>query len=111
MLDSAQHPYNVVLMDVQMPVMDGMEATRVLRRNPRWQNLPVIAMTAHAMNGDKERCLEAGMNAYIAKPVQPNHLISMIEKHLLPVPLKAVPLPDLNHLLAQPPLPMEHAGN
>jgi CheY-like chemotaxis protein len=111
MLDSAQHPYNVVLMDVQMPVMDGMEATRVLRRNPRWQSLPVIAMTAHAMNGDKERCLEAGMNAYIAKPVQPNHLISMIEKYLLPVPLKPAPLPDLNHLLVQPPLPMEHAGN
>jgi signal transduction histidine kinase/CheY-like chemotaxis protein len=111
MLDSAQHPYNVVLMDIQMPVMDGMEATRVLRRDPRWQNLPVIAMTAHAMNGDKERCLEAGMNAYIAKPVQPTHLISMIEKYLLPVPLKPTPLPDLNHLLAQPPLPMEHAGN
>ena len=111
MLGSASRPYNVVLMDVQMPVMDGMEATRVLRRDPRWKNLPVIAMTAHAMNGDKERCLEAGMNAYIAKPVQPNHLISIIEKHLLPIPLKPVSLPDMNHLLAQPPLPMEHAGN
>jgi two-component system, sensor histidine kinase and response regulator len=112
MLDSAKHPYNVVLMDVQMPVMDGMEATRVLRRDPRWKNLPVIAMTAHAMNGDKERCLEAGMNAYIAKPVQPNHLISMIEKYLLPLPsLAPVPLPDLKRLLSQPPLPMEHAGN
>ncbi len=112
MLESAQHPYNVVLMDVQMPVMDGMEATRVLRRDPRWKNLPVIAMTAHAMNGDKERCLDAGMNAYIAKPVQPNHLISMIEKHLLPMPPKSAPLPDLNHLLVQqPPLPLEHAGN
>ena len=112
MLESAKHPYNVVLMDVQMPVMDGMEATRLLRRDPRWKNLPVIAMTAHAMNGDKERCLEAGMNAYIAKPVQPNHLISMIEKYLLPVPsLAPLPLPDLKRLLSQPPLPMENAGN
>jgi signal transduction histidine kinase/CheY-like chemotaxis protein len=109
LLEAASHPYNVVLMDVQMPVMDGMEATRTLRRDRRWEKLPVIAMTAHAMNGDKEKCLEAGMNAYIAKPVQPAHLISMIEKHLPPVMPKAVanPLPDLKLLLSQPPLPLE----
>jgi signal transduction histidine kinase/CheY-like chemotaxis protein len=106
LLDAATSPYNVVLMDVQMPVMDGMEATRTLRRDRRWEKLPVIAMTAHAMNGDKERCLEAGMNAYIAKPVQPAHLISMIEKYLAPAMPKPVTsaLPDLNllHLPLEP---------
>jgi signal transduction histidine kinase/CheY-like chemotaxis protein len=100
LLEAASSPYHVVLMDVQMPVMDGMEATRTLRRDRRWERLPVIAMTAHAMNGDKEKCLEAGMNAYIAKPVQPAHLISMIEKHLTPAVHKPVssPLPDVSLL-------------
>jgi CheY-like chemotaxis protein/HPt (histidine-containing phosphotransfer) domain-containing protein len=74
--------YHVVLMDIQMPVLDGLETTRAIRRDPRWQNLPIIAMTAHAMNGDRERCLQAGMNAYISKPVQPAHLVSMVESHL-----------------------------
>jgi CheY-like chemotaxis protein len=69
-------------MDVQMPVLDGLEATRAIRRDPRWEKLPIIAMTAHAMNGDRERCLQAGMNAYISKPVQPAHLAATIEKHL-----------------------------
>src|SRR5207245_10646437 len=72
----------MVLMDVQMPVLDGLEATRNIRRNPRWEQLPIVAMTAHAMNGDRERCIQAGMNAYISKPVQPAHLIAMIEKSM-----------------------------
>jgi signal transduction histidine kinase/CheY-like chemotaxis protein/HPt (histidine-containing phosphotransfer) domain-containing protein len=74
--------YDLVLMDVQMPVLDGLETTRLIRREARWDNLPVIAMTAHAMNGDRERCLQSGMNAYISKPVQPAHLIATIERHL-----------------------------
>ena len=53
-----------------------------IRRNTRWAKLPIIAMTAHAMNGDRERCLQAGMDAYISKPVQPAHLVATIEKHL-----------------------------
>jgi signal transduction histidine kinase/CheY-like chemotaxis protein/HPt (histidine-containing phosphotransfer) domain-containing protein len=75
--------YDLVLMDVQMPVLDGLEATRIIRRNPRWDALPIVAMTAHAMNGDRERCLQSGMNAYISKPVQPAHLIATIERHLV----------------------------
>ncbi len=77
-----QRDFDVVLMDVQMPVLDGLEATRLIRQNPRWRHLPIIAMTAHAMTGDRERCLAAGMNGYIAKPVNPSHLISTVESYL-----------------------------
>ena len=81
-LESAPRPYDLVLMDVQMPVLDGLETTRVMRRDPRWVKLPVVAMTAHAMTGDREKCIEAGMNGYISKPVQPAHLITTLEHHL-----------------------------
>lgn len=81
-LESAETPYDVVLMDVQMPVLDGLEATRILRGNPKWGDLPIIAMTAHAMTGDRERCLAAGMSGYISKPIQPANLISMVDQYL-----------------------------
>jgi CheY-like chemotaxis protein len=75
--------FDLVLMDVQMPVLDGLEATRLIRKETRWDALPIIAMTAHAMNGDKERCLEAGMNGYISKPVHPSLLLSTVDEFLL----------------------------
>jgi CheY-like chemotaxis protein/HPt (histidine-containing phosphotransfer) domain-containing protein len=81
-LGAANEPYNLILMDVQMPVLDGLETTRAIRRNPNWDYLPIIAMTAHAMIGDRERCLQAGMNAYISKPVQQAGLITVIEQYL-----------------------------
>ena len=81
-LEASTESYDAVLMDVQMPVLDGLETTRVIRRNSRWSNLPIIAMTAHAMNGDRERCIQAGMDSYLSKPIQPAHLISTIEQHL-----------------------------
>jgi two-component system sensor histidine kinase/response regulator len=78
-----------------MPSMDGHQATRRIRAGERERNktrgegrgegevhIPIVAMTAHAMQGDRERCLQAGMDAYISKPVQPAHLVSTIEKHL-----------------------------
>ncbi|WP_273167223.1 ATP-binding protein [Marinobacter sp.] len=72
--------YDMVLMDCQMPVMDGYEATRHIRANPDWQNLPVIAVTANVMQGDREDCLAAGMNDYITKPYNKNELRSIIER-------------------------------
>jgi len=81
-LERAAEPYNAILMDVQMPVLDGLETTKAIRRNSNWDYLPIIAMTAHAMIGDRERCLQAGMNAYISKPVQQAGLIAVIEQYL-----------------------------
>jgi len=70
--------YDVVLMDMQMPVMDGIEATRALRANPHYTGLPIIAMTANAMASDREACLEAGMNDHIAKPIDPDQLFGVL---------------------------------
>jgi CheY-like chemotaxis protein/HPt (histidine-containing phosphotransfer) domain-containing protein len=81
-MERAAEMYNLILMDVQMPVLDGLETTRSIRRNAKWNNLPIIAMTAHAMIGDRERCLQAGMNAYVSKPVQQAGLIAVIEQYL-----------------------------
>jgi len=72
--------YDAVLMDVQMPVMDGYEATRAIRSDPRFKELSIIAMTAHAMTGDREKSLEAGMNDHISKPIDPQVLYRTLEK-------------------------------
>ncbi|MBI5086556.1 MAG: response regulator [Acidobacteria bacterium] len=74
--------YGLVLMDVQMPVLDGLEATHQIRADARFALLPIVAMTAHAMNGDRERCLQAGMNDYVAKPVDHKHLLSLVDHYL-----------------------------
>lgn len=74
--------FDLILMDVQMPGLDGLEATRLIRKDQRWKALPIVAMTAHAMTGDKERCLEAGMNGYISKPVHPSHLLATVDEFL-----------------------------
>ncbi|GGM92176.1 two-component system sensor histidine kinase/response regulator [Dyadobacter beijingensis] len=69
----------LILMDVMMPEMDGIEATRRIREVPRWVNIPIIAVTAKAMQGDREQCLEAGANDYISKPVDVDKLLSLIK--------------------------------
>jgi len=74
--------YDVVLMDIQMPVMDGYEATRLIRRERRFKKLPIIAMTANAMAGDREKCIEAGMNDHIGKPIHPPTLFEIIDHYV-----------------------------
>lgn len=72
--------YDMVLMDCQMPVMDGYEATQKIRENPAWKRLPVIAVTANVMQGDREDCLASGMNDYITKPYNRNELKAAIDR-------------------------------
>jgi PAS domain S-box-containing protein len=77
-----QHHPDVILMDIQLPGLDGLEATRRLRMDAAFQSTPIIALTALAMNGDRERCLEAGMSEYVSKPVRLKQLADMIKRSL-----------------------------
>ncbi len=75
--------YNVVLMDVQMPEMDGLTATREIRGDPRFAKLPIIAMTAHALREERDACIAAGMNEHVAKPFKPYELFAVVERWVL----------------------------
>ena len=69
---------DLVLMDVMMPVMDGLTATREIRKNPDWKKLPIITLTAKAMPDDHQRCIDAGANDYMAKPLDVEKLLSLV---------------------------------
>ena len=75
-----QRRFDGVLMDIQMPEMDGYEATRVIRQKPEFARLPIVAMTANAMAGDREKAIEAGMNDHVAKPIDPEQLYAAIKR-------------------------------
>ena len=81
--------FGLVLMDVQMPVLDGLETTRIIRKDVRWARMPIVAMTASAMNGDRGRCLDAGMNGYVSKPVNSSHLLATVGQYISPVEAEA----------------------
>ena len=106
---TAEHLYEIVLMDVQMPVMDGLDATRAIRQREMQtkRHQKILAMTANAMRGDRDRCLEAGMDGYVSKPVDRQELVAEIERVLgsaLPVmgdgvdasPMADEGLPDID---------------
>jgi len=79
-----ENNYDAVLMDVQMPVMDGYTATREIRKDKHFKDLPIIAMTAHAMAGDEDKSLEAGMNGHVAKPIDPDQLFATLQEWIKP---------------------------
>jgi CheY-like chemotaxis protein len=74
--------FDAVLMDIQMPEMDGYEATEAIRAMPASTNLPIIAMTASTMSDDEQKCLDIGMNGYTSKPIDQYHLLSILCKHV-----------------------------
>jgi len=74
----AETPYDAVLMDLQMPLMDGYQATQIIRADSRHKDLPIIAMTAHAMPSEREKCIAVGMNDHVTKPIDPDRLYAVL---------------------------------
>ena len=87
--------YDVVLMDIQMPELDGFEATRAIRELPKGKDLPIIGLTAHALSGERERCLSHGMTDYLAKPFKAHELFALVEGTAEPKAPAAQPLATL----------------
>ncbi|HOV86745.1 MAG TPA: PAS domain S-box protein [Syntrophobacteraceae bacterium] len=79
-----EEPFDAVLMDIQMPEMGGFEAARILRKDPRFRDLPIIAITAHAMAGDREKSLLAGMTDHVTKPIDPDELLCVLARWIRP---------------------------
>jgi signal transduction histidine kinase/DNA-binding response OmpR family regulator len=96
-----QSDYDLVLMDMQMPVLDGVAATRAIRGNPRFALLPIIAMTANVLVGDREKCLQAGMNDHIPKPIDPDQLFDALLRWIRPRTATAVAVSASGSLISQ----------
>ena len=86
--------FDLVLMDIQMPVMDGLTATKLIRENPQLVKIPIIALTAHALISDRQRCIDAGMNDYVSKPIDLELLLSTLERWIHRVPTTTKIKPD-----------------
>ncbi|MGI4718028.1 MAG: response regulator [Janthinobacterium lividum] len=95
--------YDLVLMDIQMPEMDGLDATRAIRSDPRLRNLPIVAMTAHALPSDRALSRQAGMNDHVTKPIDPDLLFCTLLKWIDPARLQGRVLPALPAVDASPP--------
>jgi two-component system, sensor histidine kinase and response regulator len=94
-------PYDVVLMDLQMPEVDGITATKSIRADTRFSKLPILAMTAHALVEERQRCLDAGMNDHITKPIDPDALFATLLRWATP-PAEATPTPRIRPPVSAP---------
>lgn len=83
---------DLIIMDIQLPHLSGLEVTRELRERPDFEQMPIVAVTAYAMKGDKEKAIDAGFDAYLTKPVSPRELASLIAEMLLRKREASVPL-------------------
>ncbi|WP_153914516.1 response regulator [Shewanella sp. TC10] len=100
-----EHEYAAILMDIQMPIMDGYEATRKIRESKHLQKLPIIAMTANAMSGDREKCEAAGMDDHIPKPINPQQVFQTLAKWIEPTGKTLAEKPQNNEASEQPDIP------
>jgi two-component system, sensor histidine kinase and response regulator len=103
-------PFDVVFMDLQMPVMDGLTATKLLRTKPYLEKLPIIAMTAHALVEERQRCLDAGMNDHVTKPIDPDVLFATMMRWAHPHQAEADAAPPVKLETAAPAKPTEVPG-
>src|SRR5206468_10538493 len=102
-----QRDYDVVLMDIQMPEMDGFEATQAIRAMPKGKDLPIIGLTAHALSGERERCLSRGMSDYLAKPFKGHELFALVEGSVERGSAVASPAAEAPAEPAAPPVDLE----
>ncbi len=103
---TGDHDFQAVLMDIQMPVMDGYTASREIRKDKRLDDLPIIAMTANAMAGDREKALDAGMNDHVAKPIDVNQLFTCLGQWIKPGERGFEPAADTPSPTTEPPAPV-----
>jgi signal transduction histidine kinase/CheY-like chemotaxis protein/HPt (histidine-containing phosphotransfer) domain-containing protein len=108
-----EQSFDLVFMDIQMPAMDGFEATAAIRRQEKetGEHLPIIAMTAHAMKGDRERCLEAGMDEYVGKPIRPQEIFDILERMKTTERRRTKPLEDQREGVFNPSVALDNLDN